>query len=200
MASPHRIRAVADGAEIEAARAILISGAAARLVDHPDGRSAAIELFAAPTLLELDVRGGRIVALGESTYVAEQRFTIEQRACSGSLATEQALMQKAWVEVLLFEPVRARIAYLLLVLSSAHQRSAVIPVRLPYSRIANLCGVTERSVDRSMAAWVADGVLARTREGYAVIDRAALHRILGEWGERIDFDASQTRRLHLCFA
>jgi hypothetical protein len=178
----------------------LIAGAAARVVDHPDGRTAAVELFASPTLMETDILGGKIISLGESCFVPEQRFSIEQRACSGSLAAEQAQMQKAWVEVLLFEPVAVRIAFFMLMLASAHQRERVIPVKLPYARIANLCGVTERSVDRSMSKWVSTGVVERLPEGYCVRDSMALQRVLGEWGERIDFDAAQTRRLHLCFA
>jgi len=200
LSSPHRARTVADGGEIEARRAILLSGAAARLVDHPDGRSAATELFASPTLVEPDASGGRIVSLGTSLLVTEQRFSIEQRACADSLASEQAKMREAWVEVLLFEPVRARIAWLMLVLSTAHRSTDVIPVKLPYPRIASLCGVTERSVDRAMAKWIADGVLARVPEGYAVRDVVALQRTVGELGERLDLDASQTRRLLLCFA
>jgi hypothetical protein len=150
-------------------------------VDPADGRSAATELFAAPTLLVRDPRAGRLISLGEATFIPEQRFSIEQQACCELLAAEQALLRSAWLEVLLFEPVRARIAYLLLLLASAHRARTASAVKLSHARIAELCGITERSVERSMREWI------------------PLERSMGEIEQRIDFDASKTRRLLLCF-
>jgi hypothetical protein len=195
-----RVRIAPDAGDLEVGRAVLLSGAAARVVDHPNGRSAALELFAAPTLVDVDPCGGRLVALGKCSFVHECQLTIEQMSCLETLSSEQALIRGAWMKVLLFEPMSARIAYLLLLLASAYQNRSIIPVELSDERIAKLCGVTERWVDCVMAAWVRSGVVAASVEGYSVRDASTLSRALGDWGDELDFDALQTRRALVCFA
>lgn len=188
------LRRIEDGAELPPRHALLTEGVVARMADHPDGRSAISEIFVAPAVLTPGPEGERWMAIGGATY---RRYTVlggEQLARADRLAAEQAELHRAWLEILLFEPARARIAYLLLALATSSNRTELGPVNLSYARIAGLSGVTERSVDRAMAPWLKQGVIERSREGYLLRDLEALRACLGEGLEALDFVASRERR------
>ena len=194
--SSDRIWLIRDNEPMRPGYKILLSGGAGKLVEHADGRSAAAELFAAPAVLRPETNLSRFIAIGESIVVPHSHRRREAPILD-RLLSEQAALHQVWVEILLFEQVRARVAYLMLLLSSAYPSGSVIPAKLNYSRLASLCGVTQRSVDRCVGEWGRSGVLSRRSEGYQILDPASLKESLGESGYAVDFLGSQARRLRL---
>lgn len=187
-------RTASDGEDLRPCHGLLLEGVIARMADHPDGRSAISELYVAPAVLSPGPDGERWMAIGVARFRPFTVLGAEQVARADRLAAEQAELRRAWLEILLFETARARIAYLLLALATASARSGLGPVNLSYARIAGLSGVTERSVDRAMAPWLKEGVLTRTRDGYVVREIEALREALGEGREALDFVSSRDRR------
>lgn len=190
-----RGRVIPSGGELGdlgSGRAVLMSGAVARIARHADGRSAATALYAAPALLRPSLIGGRWIALGTASCVPEADFEERYRPLGQELAEAQAVLQRAWLDVVLFEPVHARIAYLMLLMSSAHPSKRL--VQIAYPRIAGVCGVTERSVGRALGQWLNEGVVSRSERGYAIEDRPRLASFLGNSGQDLDLFRMKAER------
>ncbi|MCB9653544.1 MAG: hypothetical protein H6729_05385 [Deltaproteobacteria bacterium] len=158
----------ADNKEIQQ-NSVLLRGAAANLIEHPDGRSVAVEILVAPAVVEANSTT-RMVSIGEA-HVRPGGSGLRQ-------PRSQVALREAWLHNVLFNPSEAKIGLLLLLVCYAHLKSPCgrVSIALTNGRISELCAVTERSVNRAVVPWVESGALCRDRGGYEVRDPVRLNR------------------------
>jgi len=167
-----------DGSVFDSGSYLVTSGAIATVAAHTSGRSAAVEIIGAPCILLPAPKGMSYLALGDvEALLLEQSLLLHPKLlCDYWL--ERTRLQQSWLNALVFERASVRIAYLFCSLLDAGRRE--IPVRLSYDRIAGLCGVTERSVERTVSGWVRSGAVRRCACRYTMVDADKIRNELGE--------------------
>lgn len=175
---------VADNTDLRTGDFLLTDGAVAAFSIHASGRTAAMEIIVAPALL---------LHSDEQSYVALGQVTVVATSGAGKLSAEhlcrywreRTRFRNIWLSVVLFERAQARVAFLLHVLAEIHQ-AATVPVRLSYERIAQLCGISWRSVERCVGGWLRRGLVERRACYYTIVDPEGLAEQMGDSADVLD--------------
>ncbi len=167
----------------------LLEGLVGVFYSSDEGISVLVKVFGGPALfgeMELPFRIPRmehVEVLGAARVVRWDGQSFLEL-----LKTEPAICFKMFEDVakrlcisayleraLAFQDVETRAAGLFLsLLDTAPSNRGELPFKLSYAMIARCLGVTEKSVERTIARWLAEGFVERRRGLYTVTDLARL--------------------------
>lgn len=167
----------------------LLQGVVGVFYSSPEGISVLVKVFDGPALfgeMELPFRVPRmeyVEALAPAQVIRwDGRGFLELMKSEPAVCFQmfedvaKRLCISAYLErALAFQDVETRAAGLFLsFLDTTPSTRGELPFKLSYGMIARCLGVTEKSVERTIARWLAEGWLERKRGVYTVLDQAKL--------------------------